>query len=168
MRTNTYECLAIILRSLRMVANCIRKPIRLIFATFWRICREYIFLHSQGYSPQCESSIRGNFVYMVAQYTVRWTAKSDLHFTHWQTCFSSINSTYLGSILITQQLRAKTIHSHFHHCVSIGGLSLIQLGELVVSWRERRCPNFGTVATDIRIRAILITGVLRPPPWPSG
>ena len=47
----------IILRSLRLVANCIRKPIRLIFATFWRICREYIFLHSQGYSPQCESSI---------------------------------------------------------------------------------------------------------------
>ena len=58
MLTNTYECLAIILRSLRLVANCICKPIRLIFATFWRICREYIFLHSQGYSPQCESSIR--------------------------------------------------------------------------------------------------------------
>ena len=58
MLTNTYECLAIILRSLRLVANYIRKPIRLIFATFWRICREYLFLHSQGYSPQCESSIR--------------------------------------------------------------------------------------------------------------
>ena len=58
MLTNTCECLAIILRSLRLVANCIRKPIRLIFATFWRICREYIFLHSQGYSPQCESSIK--------------------------------------------------------------------------------------------------------------
>ena len=57
MLTNTYECLAIILRLLRLVANCIRKPIRLIFATFWRICREYIFLHSQGYSPQCESSM---------------------------------------------------------------------------------------------------------------
>ena len=58
MLTNTYECLAIILRSLLLVANCIRKPIRLIFATFWRICREYLFLHSQGYSPQCESSIK--------------------------------------------------------------------------------------------------------------
>ena len=57
MLTNTYECMAIILRSLRLVANCIRKPIRLIFATFWRICREYMFLHSQGYSPQCETSI---------------------------------------------------------------------------------------------------------------
>ena len=61
MLTNTYECLAIILRSLRLVANCIRKPIRLIFATFWRICREYMFSHSQGYSPQCESSIRTLF-----------------------------------------------------------------------------------------------------------
>ena len=57
MLTNTYEYLAIILRSLRLVANCIRKPILHIFATMWRICREYIFLHSQGYSPQCETSI---------------------------------------------------------------------------------------------------------------
>ena len=57
MLTNTYEYLAIILRSLRLVANCTRKPIRHIFATIWRICREYICLHSQGYSPQCESSI---------------------------------------------------------------------------------------------------------------
>ena len=62
MLTNTYECQAIILRSLRLVANCIRKPIRLIFATFWRICREYIFLHSQGNSPQCESIIRDNYL----------------------------------------------------------------------------------------------------------
>ena len=58
MLTNTYEYLAIILRSLRLVSNCIRKPIRHIFATIWRICLEYIFLHSQGYSPQCETSIR--------------------------------------------------------------------------------------------------------------
>ena len=43
MLTNTYECLAIILRSLRLVANCIRKPIRLIFGTFGRICRDYFF-----------------------------------------------------------------------------------------------------------------------------
>ena len=43
MLTNTYEYLAITLRSLRLVANCIRKPILHIFATIWRICREYIF-----------------------------------------------------------------------------------------------------------------------------
>ena len=63
MLTNTYECLAIILQSLQLVANCIRKPIRLIFATFWRICREYFCLHSQGYSPQCESSIYKMYKY---------------------------------------------------------------------------------------------------------
>ena len=57
MLTKTYEYLAIILRSLRLVANCIGKPIRHIFATIWRICREYICLHSQGYSPQCDTSI---------------------------------------------------------------------------------------------------------------
>ena len=57
MLTNTYEYLAIILRSLRLVANCIRKPIRHIFATIWRIWRDFFFLHSQGYSPQCETSI---------------------------------------------------------------------------------------------------------------
>ena len=37
-----YGYLAISLRSLRLVANCIRKPIRHIFATIWRICSEYI------------------------------------------------------------------------------------------------------------------------------
>ena len=25
--------------------------------SIWRICRKYMFLHSQGYSPQCETSI---------------------------------------------------------------------------------------------------------------
>ena len=30
---------------------------------------------------------------------------------------SGINSASLGSILATQQLRVKTIHSHFHHCL---------------------------------------------------
>ena len=63
--TNTYEHLAIILRSLRLVANWIRKPIRHIFAIIWRICREYFFLHSQGYSPQCETIIKDVF-YVIA------------------------------------------------------------------------------------------------------
>ena len=49
MLTNTYEYLAVILRSLRLVANCIRKPIRHIFATIWRICREYIFFYIRMY-----------------------------------------------------------------------------------------------------------------------
>ena len=30
---------------------------------------------------------------------------------------SDTNSASLGSILATQQLRAKTIHSHFHRCL---------------------------------------------------
>ena len=57
MLPNTYECLAITLRSLRIVANCIRKPIRHIFATVGEFAANIIVLHLQGYSPQCESSI---------------------------------------------------------------------------------------------------------------
>ena len=70
MLTNTYEYLAIILRSLRLVANCIRKPIRHIFATIWRICREYIFLHSHGNSQQCETSVTE--CGLTTQDTLRW------------------------------------------------------------------------------------------------
>ena len=38
------------------MTNCIRKPIRHIFATIWRICSEYIFLHSQGYYSQLDTN----------------------------------------------------------------------------------------------------------------
>ena len=50
-----------------------------------------------------------------AHYPVRWTAQSASHFTSWQT--SDTNSASLGSILGMRQLRATTIHSHFHHCL---------------------------------------------------
>ena len=43
MLTNTYEYLAIILRSLRWVANCIRNPIRHIFATIWQFAANIFF-----------------------------------------------------------------------------------------------------------------------------
>ena len=44
------------------MANCIRKPIRHIFDT-GEFAANIICLHSQGYSPQCESSIsEGTFV----------------------------------------------------------------------------------------------------------
>ena len=54
---------------------------------------------------------------------------------------SDTDSTSLESILATMQLRAKTIHSHFHHRL------FIYTGEWTeASWRERKCPNFETVA----------------------
>ena len=44
---------------------------------------------------------------------VSWNAQSA--FLPWQTCSFWHNSTSQWSILATQQIRVKTIHSHFHH-----------------------------------------------------
>ena len=49
--------LAITLRSLRIGGVCIRKPIRHIFVIVCEFAANIFVLHSQGYSPQCESSI---------------------------------------------------------------------------------------------------------------
>ena len=51
-------------------------------------------------------------------YPVLWTAQSALHFSSpGRPVHSDINSAALGSILATQQLCAKTIHSNFDHCL---------------------------------------------------
>ena len=52
--------------------------------------------------------------FYIAQYPVRWTAQSALHFTPGRPVHSGTNSASLGSILATQQLGAKTSHSHFN------------------------------------------------------
>ena len=91
------------------------------------------------------SNVVKKVCFYIAQYPVRWTALSALHFTHGRPAHSGTNSTSQGSILATQQLRAKTIHSHFH-LPSIARYSFIQLSELGRQWRERKCPNFETVA----------------------
>ena len=57
MLTNTYECRRSFCYHCESVANFIRKPIRHIFATVCEFAANIIVLHSQGYSPQCESSI---------------------------------------------------------------------------------------------------------------
>ena len=64
---------------------------------------------------------------------------------------SDTNSTSPGSILATQPLRAETIHSHFHHCQV-----LIYTAEWTeASWRDRKCPNFETVAKrDLNIGSL--------------
>ena len=142
MLTNTYECLAIILRSLRLVANCIRKPIRLIFATFWRICREYIFLHSQGYSPQCESSIMFFFydklvVYMCI-YTFTMACMYSLHVYSRVHCMFSVHaSTNICASSTTTDDRCSincfhtSIHAHTHHHVHRTVYSLLLIVHLL-------------------------------------
>ena len=68
---------------------------------------------------------------------------------------SGTNSASLGSILAMQQLRAKTIHSHFQH--HLYNQVVIYTAEWTgASRRERKFPSFETVAKGIRTRAPLI------------
>ena len=79
--------------------------------------------------------------FYIAQYPVRWTAQSALHFTPLTDLFIPT-----PSILATQQFCAKifihistTVHSHV----------LIYTAEWTeASWREQKCPNFETVAKE--------------------
>ena len=58
---------------------------------------------------------------------------------------SDTNSTSLGSILDMPQLRATTKSLTFPP-LSIARYSFKQLSQLGRQWRERKCPNFETVA----------------------
>ena len=61
--------------------------------------------------PSCEQIKKVCFY--IAQYPVRWTAQSALHFpSPGRPVHSDTNSSSTGSILGRQQLRATTIHSH--------------------------------------------------------
>ena len=58
---------------------------------------------------------------------------------------SDTNSASPGSILVRQQLRAKT-KSLTCPPLSIARYSFIQLSQLGPQWREQKCPIFETVA----------------------
>ena len=85
--------------------------------------------------------------FYIAQYPVRWTAQSALHFFAIpdRPVHSDINSASPGCILARQQLRAKTTSLTFPP-LSIARYSFIQLRELGCQWIERNCPIFETVA----------------------
>ena len=78
-----------------------------------------------------------------AQYPVRWTAQSTLHFLPSLTVHSDTNSASPGSILAMQELRATTKSLTFPP-LSIA--RFIQLSQQGRQWRERKCPIFETVA----------------------
>ena len=85
--------------------------------------------------------------FYIAQYPVRWTAQK--RFTLFalpdRPVHSATNSASPGSILATQQLRAKTKSLTFP-TLSIARYSLLQLSQQVRQWRERKCPIFEMVA----------------------
>ena len=60
---------------------------------------------------------------------------------------SDTNSASPGSILVRQQLRAKT-KSLTCPPLSIARYSFIQLSQLGPQWKERKCPIFETVAKE--------------------
>ena len=90
---------------------------------------------------------KGSFY--IAQYPVRWTAQSALHFLPSLTdlFIPTPFSASPGSILARQQLRAKTKSLTFPP-LSIARYSLIQLSQQGHQWRERKCPIFETVPKE--------------------
>ena len=89
---------------------------------------------------------KGKGTFYIAQYPVRWTAQSALHFfaSPGRPVHSDTNSASPGSILARQQLRAKAKSLTFPP-LSIARYSFIQLSEQGRQWRERKCPIFETV-----------------------
>ena len=86
---------------------------------------------------------KGSFY--IAQYSVRWTAQSALHFLPPLVDLFIPTPTRLpGSILARQQLRAKAKSLTFPP-LSIARCSFIQLSEQGRQCRERKCPIFETV-----------------------
>ena len=92
---------------------------------------------------------KGKGSFYIAQYPVRWTAQSALGPTLFASpdrpVHSGTNSASPGSILVRQQLRAKT-KSLTCPPLSIARYSFIQLSQLGPQRRERKCPIFETVA----------------------
>ncbi len=109
------------------------------------IYRVYADSHSLGQlalaSKRTASTLKGSFT--IAQYPVRWTGQSALHF------LPSLADLFIptptpGSILAMLQLRAKTKSLTFPP-LSRARYSFIQLSEQGRQWRERKCPIFETV-----------------------
>ena len=85
--------------------------------------------------------IYDDLCFNISQYPVRRTAQSALHFTRGRPVHSGTNSASPGSIVPMQQLRAKTIQSHFHLCLK----PLIQLNQLV-SVERPKMPKLRNVS----------------------
>ena len=78
--------------------------------------------------------------FYIAQYPVRWTAESALHFS------SPVHPSWCS---FRHQLGFSWKHSS-HAAItfpplSVARYSFIQLSEQGRQWRERKCPNFETV-----------------------
>ena len=91
---------------------------------------KYIVFETYGFKRQ-------RYVFCIAQYPVRSSPDRPVH--------SDTNSPSLGSVLAVLQSCATTTHSHFHHCLE-PRTHLYSWVNWNIMERERKCPNFETVA----------------------
>ena len=110
---------------------------------------ENLMLIQSMHSYYCKQK-EGKGSFYIAQYPVRWTAQSALHFLPSLTdlFIPTPFSASPGSILARQQLIT-------HISTTVYSQVLIYTAESTEApWSERKCPNFETVAKGIRTRAL--------------
>ena len=92
--------------------------------------------------------------FYIALYPVRWTAQSALHFPPLAdlfipTPFSASLRKHSSHAAIAQRL-----FTHISTTVYSQVLHIYTAESTEASWSERKCPNFETVTTGIRTRAL--------------
>ena len=98
------------------------------------------------------------FIYSAVSSSFDHSKRFTLHLLHGRPVHSDTNSTYVGSIVATQQLRAKTIHSHFHNCIVSSQVLYMDTAEQTVGRRGKNenaqtsKGRFGTWALPIAYR----------------
>ena len=126
---------------------------RLVYDNTWQSGRfgRHIELVQCGNGATCDIlDIVKKGSFYIAQYPVRCTAQSALHFLPSLTdlFIPTPFSACPGSILAMQQLRATTKSRTFPP-LSIARYSFIQLSRQGRQWREGKCPLFQTVAKGL-------------------
>ena len=114
-------------------------------------CSRYSWYEFVNHNHQGWGSSKGSFY--IAQYPVRWTAQSALHFPPLADMFIPTPfSASLGSILARQQLRAKTKSLTFLP-LSIARYSFIQLSQQYVNGENENAQSSKRYQRGIRTRA---------------
>ena len=104
-----------------------------------------LFIYSFS-KPWSHTKVKAKVSFYIAQYPVRWTAKSALHFTPWQTCSFRHQLDFSGKHSSDPAIRHEDYSLTFPP-LSITKYSFIQLSEQKErTWKERKCTNFETVA----------------------
>ena len=96
--------------------------------------------------------------FYIALYPVRWTAQSALHFPPLTDLFIPVHSYTVPGFSWKHSIHAAIAQRLFTHIsTTVYSQVLIYTAESTeASWSERKCPNFETVTTGIRTRALSI------------